>query len=169
MVYREKLLPWNAWKRRLLVFVSLVSAVCITILPLWQKIGVQPTLLLILLYHCSVYRPDLLSIDQLVLVSLIEDGIYAYPLGFSALRLLICYALLMTQTRILSHQRFLWVWGGFGIFALLDALIYATLLSFTKHEWADMLPLIPGILMTISLYPPVIWITNLFILKRMAF
>jgi len=169
MVYGEKLLLWNAWKRRLLMFVSLVFAVCITILPLWQKIGVQPTLLLILLYHCSVYRPDLLSIDQLVLISLIQDGVYAYPLGFSALRLLICYALLMAQTRILSHQRFLWAWGGFGIFALLDAFIYAILLSCIKHEWADMLPLIPGILMTISLYPPVIWVINRFILKRMSF
>jgi cell shape-determining protein MreD len=136
-------------------------------LPLWQKIGVQPTLLLIILYHWTLYRSDLLPVEQLVLISLIQDGVYAYPLGFSALRLLIGYALLMTQKRILSHQRFLWVWGGFGVFVILDALIYATLLSCVKHEWTGVFPLIPGIMMTMGLYPPMVWAMNRFVMKRL--
>lgn len=169
MIYGEKLLLWHTWKRRLLSFIFLIVAVCLTILPLWQKIGIQPTLWLIILYHWSIYRSDLLSIDQLVLVSLIQDGIYAYPLGFSALRLLMCYALLITQKRILSHQRFPWVWGGFGIFALLDGLIYTTLFSCIKHEWAGLLPLVPGMLMTLALYPLAVWGINQVIMKRMVF
>lgn len=166
MIHGEDLLPWQAWKRRFLVFIFLMVVVCLTMLPLWQMIEIQPTLLLIILYHWSLYRSELLSVEQLVLISLIQDGVYAYPLGFSALRLLISYVLLMTQKRILNHQRFLWVWGGFSIFVLLDALIYATLLSCVKYEWTGMLTLIPGMLMTIGLYPLAVWTMNHFVMKR---
>jgi len=93
MMYSEESLLWQIWKRRFLVFSFLILLLCLTVLPIWQKIGIQPTLLLIILYHWSIYRSDLLSIEQLVLISLILDGTYAYPLGFSALRLLIAYTL----------------------------------------------------------------------------
>jgi cell shape-determining protein MreD len=158
---------WQVWKRRLIVFTLLVSVLCLTVLPIWQKIGVQPTLLLIVIYHLSVYRSDLLSIEQLVLTSLILDGIYAYPLGFSALRLLIDYLLLLTQKRILYHQRFHWVWAGFSVFVVIDAFIFAILLSFVKHEWAGILTLTPGILLTIALYPPLVLALNRLIVKRL--
>ncbi len=167
MMHHEESMLWRIWKVRLLAFVFLVAVVCLTILPLWQKIGIQPTLILIILYHWTLYRSDLMPIEQLVLISLIQDGIYAYPLGFSALRLLIAYTLLMTQRRILSHQRFLWVWGGFGAFVLVDALIYAALLSCVKHEWVGIFPLLPGLAMTIGLYPLTIWVMNRFVMKRL--
>ena len=167
MVHGEDLLLWQAWKRRFLVFIFLMAVVCLTMLPLWQLIGIQPTLFLIIVYHWSLYRSDLLPIEQLVLISLIQDGIYAYPLGFSTLRLLISYTLLMTQKRILNHQRFLWVWGGFSVFVALDALIYATLLSWVKYEWTGIGVLIPGVLMTIGLYPLTVWVMNRFIMKRL--
>ena len=164
-MYGEELWSWQTWKRRFLAFLFLLLAVCLSMLPLWQNIGVQPALFLIALYHWSVYRSDLLSVEQLVLISLIQDGIYAYPLGFSALRILICYALLMTQKRILSHQRFLWAWGGFSLFALLDILVYAILLSCVKREWTGFLPLMPAMLMTIGLYPLVVRMMNRFMMR----
>lgn len=165
MRYDEELPLWRIWKLRLTAFVFLMAVICLTVLPLWQKINIQPTLLLIILYHWTVYRSDLVSIEQLVLISLIQDGIYAYPLGFSALRLLIGYSLLTTQRRILSHQRFLWVWGGFGVFALIDGLIYITLLSCVKQEWVGIFPLIPNFTMTIGIYPLTIWAMNRYIMK----
>jgi rod shape-determining protein MreD len=167
MMYDEESMLWRIWKVRLLAFTFLIIIVCLTVLPLWQKIGIQPALFLIILYHWTLYRSDLMPIEQLVLISLIQDGIYAYPLGFSALRLLIGYTLLTTQRRILSHQRFLWVWGGFGVFTLIDGLIYATLLSCVKHEWVGISPLIPGFAMTIGLYPLTIWAMNRFVMKRL--
>jgi rod shape-determining protein MreD len=139
-----------------------------TVLPFWQKLGIQPTLFLIILYYWTLYRSDLIAVEQLILISLIQDGIYAYPLGFSALRLLINYGLLLTQKRILSQQRFLWVWGGFGLFALMDCLICATLFSCIKHEWVGIIPLIPGVFMTISLYPSFVWAMNRFVMKRLS-
>jgi rod shape-determining protein MreD len=167
MRYDEESPLWRIWKIRLTAFVFLIALVCLTVLPLWQKIGIQPALFLIILYHWTLYRSDLVPIEQLVLISLIQDGIYAYPLGFSALRLLIGYTLLTTQRRILSHQRFLWVWGGFGVFTLIDGLIYATLLSCVKHEWVGILPLIPSFTMTIGLYPLTIWVMNRYVMKRL--
>ncbi len=167
MMYDEESMLWRVWKVRLLAFAFLILVVCLTVMPLWQKIGIQPTLFLIILYHWTLYRPDLMPIEQLVLISLIQDGIYAYPLGFSALRLLIGYTLLTTQRRILSHQRFLWVWGGFGVFTLIDGFIYATLLSCVKHEWVGILPLIPGFAMTIGFYPLTIWVMNRYLMKRL--
>jgi hypothetical protein len=158
---------WHIWKIRLTAFIFLITVVCLTVLPLWQKIGIQPTLFLIILYHWTLYRSDLMSTEQLVLISLIQDGIYAYPLGFSALRLLMGYTLLTTQRRILSHQRFLWVWGGFGVFVLIDGLIYTTLLSCVKHEWVGILPLIPSFAMMMGLYPLTTWVMNRYIMKRL--
>lgn len=167
MVPGDESAIWQIWKRRIIVFSLLVGVLCLTVLPIWQKIGVQPTLLLIVLYHLSVYRSDLLSIEQLVLISLILDGVYAYPLGFSALRLLIDYLLLLTQKRILYHQRFHWVWAGFSLFVVIDAFVFAVLLSFVKHEWAGILTLVPGIFLTIGLYPPLVMGLNRFIVKRL--
>jgi cell shape-determining protein MreD len=167
MMYDEESTLWRIWKVRLITFTFLITIVCLTVMPLWQKIGIQPILFLIILYHWTLYRSDLMPIEQLVLISLIQDGIYAYPLGFSALRLLIGYTLLTTQRRILSHQRFLWVWGGFGIFTLIDGLIYAALLSCVKHEWVGILPLTPGFAMTVGLYPLTIWIMNRYVIKRL--
>lgn len=168
MVYKEDLFLWQAWKRRLLVFMFLTGVVCLAMIPLWQQIGIQPNLLLIILYYWCLYRPGLLSVEQLVLISLIQDGIYAYPLGFSALRLLVAYALLMTQKRILAQQRFLWVWGGFSLFVVLDALIYATLLSFVRKEWPAILSLIPGMLLTAGVYPLIVWVTQHLMMKRFS-
>lgn len=167
MIYNEESTIWRIWKVRLLVFTFLLIVVCLTILPLWQKIGIQPTLFLIIFYHWILYRPDLIPLEQLILISLIQDGIYAYPLGFSALRLLIDYTLLTTQRRILSHQRFLWVWGGFGIFIFVDGLIYTALLSCVKHEWIGIYPLIPGFAMTIGLYPLTIWTMNRYVVRKL--
>jgi rod shape-determining protein MreD len=166
MIFNEESLLWQTWRRRFLVFCFLLSVLCLTILPIWQKIGIYPTPLLIILYYWSFYRSDLLPVEQLVLISLILDGIYAYPLGFSALRLLIAYMLVMTQKRILYHQRFHWIWAGFGLLVVVDAFIYAILISFVKHEWTGILPLIPGILLTIGLYPPTVWAINRFVMKR---
>lgn len=168
MMYTEESVFWRTWKVRLLTFAILTLAVCLTALPLWQKAGVQPILFLIILYRWSLYRPDLIPVEQLILISLIQDGIHAYPLGFSALRLLIDYTLLATQRRILSQQRFLWVWGGFGIFAFIDACVYVALLSCVKYEWVGILPRIPGLVITISLYPLTTWMINRYVMKRLA-
>lgn len=168
MLYNEESVLWQTWKRRIFVFSFLVLVLCITMFPIWQKIGMQPLLLLIIVYQWSLYRSDLISIEQLVLISLILDGIYAYPLGFSAVRLLGIYTLLLTQKRILSHQRFPWVWAGFAVFVGADALIYGILLSCVKGEWVGLLPLIPGAILTITLYPPVVWGLNRFVIKRLV-
>jgi rod shape-determining protein MreD len=139
----------------------------VTLLPLWQWIGIQPVLLLIVLYHWTLYRPDLLSLEQLVLLSLIQDGIYAYPLGFSALRLLIDYAFLATTRRILGRQGFIWIWGGFFLFVIIDAIIFTSLLSCVSAQWVNILPLIPSIIMTGSLYPLMVALMNRFVMKRL--
>jgi len=167
MVYREGSVLWQTWKRRFIGFSLLFIMLCATVLPVWQNIGIQPTLFLIILYHWSIYRQDLLPAEQLVLMSLILDGVYAYPLGFSAIRLLIGYSLLMTQRRIICHQRFHWVWSGFGIFVAMDTLLFAILLSCVKHEWIGILSLIPGMMLTIGLYPLVVWGLNRFVMKRL--
>lgn len=167
MMYQDESALWQTWKRRLIVFSLLLAILCITILPIWQKMGIQPTLLLIIIYHWSIYRSDLLPVEQLVLISLILDGIYAYPLGFSALRLLIEFSILMTQKRILCHQRFHWVWGGFCIFVLIDSLIFTILLSCVKHEWTGIIPLIPGMILTAGLYPMMILGLNRFVKKQL--
>jgi rod shape-determining protein MreD len=168
MIYNEESVLWQTCKRRLFVFSFLILVLCLTVLPIWEKIGMQPMLLLIIVYHWSVYRPDLLPFEQLVLLSLILDGVYAYPLGFSALRLLGLYTLLMTQKRILSYQRFHWVWAGFAVFVMVDAMIYGILLSCVKQEWTGILPLLPGSLLTIALYPPIVWVLNRFMVKHLT-
>jgi rod shape-determining protein MreD len=168
MIYNEESVLLQTWKRRVYVFGLLLLTLCITVLPVWQKIGLQPTPLLIVLYHWSIYRSDLLPVEQLILISLVVDGIYAYPLGFSALRLLLDYLLLLSQKRILCHQRFHWIWGGFGIFILVDSCIFLTLLYFVKHEWPGILPLIPGMILTVGIYPFMIWTLNRFVKKHLT-
>ena len=164
---KDVLVVWHAWKRRFFAFLFLLFVLYITLLPAWHWIGSQPVLLLIILYHWTLYHPNLLSLEQLVLLSLIQDGIYAYPLGFSALRLLIGYALLSVPKRLLGRQGFPWVWGGFALFVLVDAVIFTSLLSCVQGRWVSMMPLIPGMVMTGSLYPLIIAFMNRFVIKRL--
>ena len=165
MFFEEESHFWQTAKRRTVGFTILLANLCLTLLPFWQKVGVQPILLLIIIYYWALYRPDRLTIEQLILISLIQDGIYAYPLGFSALRLLIDYGLLLTQRRTLNHQSFIWIWGGFSIFCLMDTVVYMTLLSCVKGEWVGILLLFPNTLLTASLYPLVIVAFNYFVKK----
>ena len=153
MIFEEDHFFWRAWRQRLLVFTLLLAILGLSIIPFWEKIGIYPCLILIALYYWTLYRPHLVPVEQLVLLSLVQDGIYAYPLGFSALRLLTDYTLLTTQKRILKSQRFLWTWGGFGIFALADGLVYLGLMSCIKKQWVDFMPVVPGIIMTVALFP----------------
>lgn len=168
MMYNEESFLWQTWKRRIFVSLFLVFVLCISLFPIWQKLGMQPTLILIIIYHWTIYRSDLISIEQLVLLSLLLDGVYAFPLGFSALRLLGIYTLLLTQKRILSHQRFHWVWVGFSLFVMVDAIFYGILLSFVKQEWVGIFPLLPGSSLTIILYPSMVWALNRFVVKRLV-
>jgi cell shape-determining protein MreD len=165
---KDSLVVWQFWKRRFLAFLFLLFVLYVTLLPVWHWIGIQPVLLLIILYHWTLYHPNLLSLEQLVLLSLIQDGIYAYPLGFSALRLLVDYALLTAFKRILGRQGFTWIWGGFALFVLIDAVIFTGLLSCVQARWAPMMSLIPGMIMTGSLYPLMIAFMNRFVMKRLS-
>lgn len=164
-MHQEEGFLWRSCKHQCLVFVFFISFIVLTILPLWHQVGAQPVLWLIILYHWGLYRQDLLRIEQLILISLIQDGLYAYPLGFSALRLLIDYALLTTQGRIISQQTFLWVWGGFGLFVFLDSFIYTGLLSCVKSQWIGTWSLIPGLIMTIGFYPLIVLGINRLMMK----
>jgi rod shape-determining protein MreD len=165
---KDSSVGWQLWKQHFLVFLFLLFVLYVTLLPMWQWVGIQPVLLLIILYHWTLYRPDLLSLEQLVLLSLIQDGIYAYPLGFSALRLLIDYALLAASRRMLGRQGFMWVWGGFVLFVMIDTVIFTSLLSCVQAQWRSILPLIPGMFMTISLYPLMVAFMNRFVVKRLS-
>jgi rod shape-determining protein MreD len=165
---KDSSIGWQVWKQHFLVFLFLLFVLYVTLLPMWQWIGVQPVLLLIILYHWALFRPGLLAIEQLVLISLVQDGIYAYPLGFSALRLLIDYALLAASKRMFGRQGFIGVWGGFTLFVIIDAVIFTSLLSCVQAQWMSILPLIPGVVMTISLYPLMVAFMNRFVVKRLS-
>lgn len=148
------------WAQRAACFAVLMVLLGIDLLPFWSSLSIFPTLPLIGIFYLFIFRADVMTLEVLILLGIIQDGIYGYPLGLSILANILIYGLLFTQRRFIDKKSFLFLWGTFGAFVLISYGIHWGLLSFARHEMLNFLPRLLGLVMTVALFPLVSFILS---------
>ncbi|MGH7092505.1 MAG: rod shape-determining protein MreD [Stellaceae bacterium] len=94
-----------------------IVAALISILPLQIPgyAALTPAFTLMVAYHWTIYRPDLLPPAALFAVGLCEDLLVGAPLGVSALLLLLVYTVVLRFRRYFVNRTFPFVWSGFTL------------------------------------------------------
>jgi len=154
------------WAQRALCLLMLLVMLGVDLLPFWPTLSIFPAVPLIGIFYLFIFRPDVMTLEILVLLGIIQDGIYGYPLGLSILSNLLLYGLLFTQRRFIDKQSFLFLWGAFAGFALIAYALHWGLVSFARGEVLSYTSRLTGLALTITLFPPMSVVLSYFVKKR---
>ncbi len=134
----------------LLVALSLIS-----FLPIWTHLGFSPNFFVMVLYLWLIYRPDLIQFWGLMMVGLIQDGLYGYPLGISILGILQLIFFAKIFRKLILRKSFGFVFCGYIAYLLVYSITKWAVLSIFKQEWLPVLPILNFIGFSILTYPVV--------------
>ncbi|MGH7096367.1 MAG: rod shape-determining protein MreD [Stellaceae bacterium] len=111
--------PADSLAARLLPTLSLLLASLLSLLPLPVPGGLalSPALALMVTYHWTLYRPELLPVPALFAVGMTEDLLSGGLPGVTALMLVLCREAVLRQRRRFVDRPFGFVWGGFAVVA----------------------------------------------------
>jgi len=140
---------------RLLPTVTTVIAAWFSILPFHIPgyASLSPDYALMVVYHWTIYLPDLLSPTAIFLIGAVFDLISGGPLGMTALVLLLARLITRHSRRKFIGKSFLFVWGGFTLLSIATMLwrcIFHALFGSSPGDFRNCL--FQGML-TISLFP----------------
>ena len=138
---------------------SAAAAVLLGILPAgisgFQIAG--PALLMIAVYHWTIFRPQALPPPAIFIAGLLHDILSGGPIGLWAALLLAEYGFLMTQRRVFLARTFPIAWFGFALVAA-GLTVVAWILGMAWY--AAILAPMPFVLLLVAsvvLYPFASW------------
>lgn len=94
----------------LLVFLLL------SLLPCWSYLGIIPNFISVFLYLWTIYRPDLNSRRLYVILGIVRDGLFGYPLGLSIVEILILVSITNLLRRYILNKSYGVVYLGYAVF-----------------------------------------------------
>jgi rod shape-determining protein MreD len=106
-------------------------------------------------YFWTLFRPSAMPPPAVFLIGLLLDLLGYLPIGVGVLTLLAVHGVTIRWRRVLTRQRFVWVWCAFGVLATGAAVVtwaFDCLLS------VRLLPLAPALfeaVLAIALYPAI--------------
>jgi rod shape-determining protein MreD len=110
----------NNGAARMLPVATLLLAAVISVLPLQIPgyAALTPVFTLMVAYHWTIYRPDLLPPLALFSVGLAEDLLAGSPIGVNALLLLLTRLAVLSYRRYFVNRKFPFVWSGFTLLTI---------------------------------------------------
>ena len=107
----------NSGVVRIVPLATTVLAALITILPVRVPgyAALTPAFALMVVYHWSIYQPDLLPSIGLFVIGLAQDLLAGAPVGVSALVLLLSRAAVLRVRHYFVNRTFPFVWAGFTL------------------------------------------------------
>lgn len=126
--------------------------------PFWRDMSIYPNLFILMYYHWILYRPDLITLPHILILSLVRDGLFDHLIGVSAIHFFILYFALFSQRHFLLNHSFPIVYVGFLVFAFIDILISWLLSSYENQAWVPIQSFVFGFIPVSFLYP----LTNVF-------
>jgi rod shape-determining protein MreD len=115
--------------------------------------SITPWYTLIAVYYWTIHLPDLMPPVAVFAIGVFQDLILGWPVGLSAVVLLLLKWALMSQRRFLAAMPFLLGWLSFGLVALGTYMIAWMLVSIAKGTTFGPLPILFACLMTIGCFP----------------
>lgn len=111
-----------------LIFSFLLILLMLSLLPCWSYLGIIPNFVSVILYLWTIYRPDLNSRRLYIVLGIVRDGLFGYPLGLSIIEILLLVSTTNLLRRYILNKSYWIVYAGYGIFISLSHLfIWATL------------------------------------------
>jgi rod shape-determining protein MreD len=105
-----------------------------------QVAGLRPPFLLMAVFYLTIFRPGLLRVPVVFMMGVLMDSALGWPLGVSALLLVLVQWVTLSQRRFFMGQSFLTVWWGYVLVSALAAAAQWVLFSLFS---LSMMPLAP--------------------------
>jgi rod shape-determining protein MreD len=114
---------------------------------------VTPNVVLMVAYHWTIYRPDLLPALALFTIGTLQDLLCGGVPGVTALLLLLCRAVLLACRGQFVHRRLAFLWAGFALLSGSAMLFLWALNSLLAGETLDFRTPMFCTVLTIALFP----------------
>ncbi|MGE0724876.1 MAG: rod shape-determining protein MreD, partial [Alphaproteobacteria bacterium] len=145
------------WARDLLPALLTVTLLVLSLVPVpvagYRTIA--PAVVLMSVYHWTVYRPDLLPPIVVFSLGIAHDLLTGAPFGTGPLTLLLVHLLVSSQRRFLLGKSFPIVWWGFGLVAAATFCLLWVAGSALAGAVLDVRAVAFKCLLTIAFYPVV--------------
>lgn len=115
--------------------------------------SVAPAVSLIAVFYWAMTRPDLQPAAAVFLVGLVEDVLNGYPLGGTAVVLLLAHLVVVWQSRYLHDKGYGVVWLAFALIALAAGIGRWLIVSGVEGTLADLPGALFQVLMTVAVFP----------------
>lgn len=131
----------------------LATAISIQPAPIPGYAALAPAFSLMVVYHWTIYRPDLLPPLALFLIGVVQDLLSGAPVGTTALVLLLTRAVVLRHRRHFVNRPFPFVWAGFTMLTGGAMLLLWTLHCLLDGLLSDFRGTVFRAVLTISVFP----------------
>ncbi|MAH85059.1 MAG: rod shape-determining protein MreD [Rhodospirillaceae bacterium TMED8] len=129
----------------------ILFSVIIFQMPSWARVA--PLFSLMVIYHWTVYRPDLMPGYAVFLIGLLQDVFCGTPLGVITLVYITVYGILIFQQRYLTGRTFFVVWLGFVLLSALTMMLIWLAVSALGGGISDLNAMLHQFLLSAGFYP----------------
>lgn len=139
--------------RQAFIFLFFLFLLMLNLLPAWSFLGVFPNLLSVIIYLWAVYRPDLTYRRLYIMLGLIRDGLFGYPLGVSVFEILLIVGITDAVRRYVLGRSYWVIWLGYGLFSIISNTLIWGLLSWVKGTILPYTVALNTTLVNLLIYP----------------
>jgi rod shape-determining protein MreD len=115
--------------------------------------ALTPAFTLMVTYHWTIYRPDLLPVLALFLIGTIQDLLSGGLPGVTAVTLLLARAIVLPHRHYFVDRRFPFIWAGFTLLTGGAMLFSWTLHSLLAAELLELRGPVLRAVLTVSVFP----------------
>jgi rod shape-determining protein MreD len=145
------------WQKTLMSCFFLLLFV-VEALSFWGALGWRPHFLLMAVYYGALYQPSRVSVLSLVVVGLLRDGYFGFPLGQGSLIYVLTFVIIERQRLLWQERSILWDWLGFAVVASLAAGLHWLIVSWFQKSYPPFMPQLVNALLTSLFYPGGAWV-----------
>jgi rod shape-determining protein MreD len=119
---------------------------------------VVPALALMSVYYWAIHRPDLLTPSTAFCIGLLQDLLAGTPLGLTALVLVVCHWVVISQRTFFLANSFVLLWVGFAFIAVGAAVLQWLAYSILKTTVVPFPAPLFQALLTLAVFPLFAWL-----------
>lgn len=129
-------------------------------LSFWGGLTWRPHFLLMAIYYGALYQSSRISMLSLVIIGLLRDGYFGFPLGQGSLIYVLTFVILERQRLLLQWQggSIIWDWLGFAIVASMTGSLHWLIMCWFQKSYLPFLPQLINVVMTSLFYPGGAWV-----------
>jgi len=118
---------------------------------------VVPSLALMSVYYWAIHRPDLVPPSVAFAIGLLQDMLAGTPLGVTALVLVLCHWVVVSQRSFFLANSFMMLWVGFGFIVLGSVWVQWLAFSVLSLRMVSLQAPLFQALLTLALFPMFAW------------